>query len=77
MIDLNNEDPQVRQAFARLKEPGMSALFKFLSSHSEATKRRLVYEGDMVKVHRLQGRAELLEELLGAAEESATVVNRN
>jgi hypothetical protein len=75
MIDLNNEDPQVRQAFARLKEPGMSAMLRFFASHNEATKHRLVFEGDMVKIHRLQGRAEMLEDLLRAAEESAKVID--
>ena len=74
MIDLNSEDRQVREAFARLKEPHMQVLLKFFASHDAATKQRLVYEGDMVKIHRLQGRSELLEDLLRAAEESSKAV---
>jgi hypothetical protein len=77
MIDLNTANPQAVRALSRLKEPGWEALVGLLRSELDAAKQKLVHAGDMVTIHRLQGRAEALEDLLRATEESAKVVNRN
>lgn len=76
MIDLNTAPTQAVRAFAQLSEPGNDALLRFLSSELEDTKQKLVHADDTVHIHRLQGRAEALEDLLRAAEESLTVVSR-
>lgn len=74
MIDLNSADPQSVRALARLGEPGVEGVLRLLRSELEAAKQKLVYAGDTVSIHRLQGRAEAFEDLLRAAEESAKVV---
>lgn len=73
MIDLKNADPQSVKSLARLKEPGGEALLRLLRSELDTAKQKLVYAADMGSIHRLQGRAEALEDLLRATEESAKV----
>lgn len=76
MIDLNSAEIQAVSALNRLREPGNEALKRLLSSELEAATQKLVRAGDMVTIHRLQGRAEAFEDLLRAIEESAKVANR-
>lgn len=77
MIDLNKADVQAVRALSALREPGNQALLNLISAELEAAKQKLVRAGDMVLIHRLQGRAEALEDLLRATEESAKVLNRS
>jgi hypothetical protein len=49
---------------------------KLLEAELESAKQKLVHAADMVQVHRLQGRAEALEDLLKAVEEAPKVENR-
>lgn len=76
MIDLNSAGLQAVQALSRLREPGNEALSRLLTSELETAKQRLIHAGDMVTIHRLQGRAEAFEDLLRAIQESAKVANR-
>jgi hypothetical protein len=76
MIDLNSASPQAVRALNRLKELGNEALVELFEAELEAAKQKLVYAGDTVAIHRLQGRAEAFESLLRAIEESAKVMNR-
>jgi hypothetical protein len=76
MIDLNNADVQQVQSLVRLREPGYNAFLKLLEAELESAKQKLVHAADMVQVHRLQGRAEALEDLLKAVEEAPKVENR-
>lgn len=71
MIDLSGVTHQELQALRRLKEPGNDAILGFLGRLHDQTKTKLVHAGDMGVIHRLQGKAELLEELLWAVEELA------
>ena len=73
MIDLNSADPQSVKALARLKESGGEALLKLLQTEMDVAKQKLVYAGDMGSIHRLQGRAEVYEDLLRAAKEALVV----
>lgn len=76
MIDLNTADRQSVQALSRLREPEMEAALRLLSSEANEAKRKLVKAGDMVTIHRLQGRVEAFEDLLRAVEDSPKVLNR-
>lgn len=78
MIDLNLADPQHVQALLRLKEAGPNNPFlSFLEAEIEDAAARLMKADDMVTIHRLQGRAEALKDLLAAIEESHKVVRRS
>ena len=73
MIDLNNAEKQAIHALVRLREPGNEAFLRLLKAELEAAKLKLVHAADMVQVHRLQGRAEALQDLLTAVDESPKV----
>ena len=77
MIQLNKVSTQAVRVLKGLKEPGNKAFLDFLSGELEETKRKLVHADDMGHIHRLQGRAEALEDLLTAVEESAKVVKEH
>ena len=72
MIDLSTVTHQERQALRRLKEPGNEAVVWLLGRVSDQVKTKLVHAGDMGLIHRLQGRAEMIEDLLWLIETSAT-----
>lgn len=74
MIDLNTVEPQALQALTRLREPELRAAVDLVASELGRAKRQLVREGDMVMIHRLQGRAEAFEDLLRAVDEAPEVV---
>jgi histone H3/H4 len=76
MIDLNTADRQSVQALSRLREPELEAVLRLLSSEANEAQRKLVKAGDMVTIHRLQGRVEAFEDLLRAVEDSPKVLNR-
>lgn len=76
MIDLNDAGTQTVNSLARLRDPAGAPLLKFLVAQHESAKQKLVYEGDMASLHRLQGRAEAFEDLLRAVDDSALVLNR-
>lgn len=76
MIDLNAESRQTVQALSSLREPGVDKVLEFYASQLRETQAKLVKAGDMVMIHRLQGRAELLEDLLRAVDEASAMVKR-
>lgn len=76
MIDLNSANIQAVKVLNRLREAENEPLLRLIASELEGAKQKLVHAGDMVSVHRLQGRAEAFDDLLRAVEESAKVVNR-
>jgi len=73
MIDLNNAESQAVKALTRLREPGTEAFLRLIEAELESAKQKLVHAADMVQVHRLQGRAEALQDILTAVEESPKV----
>lgn len=73
MIDLNNAESQAVKALTRLREPGNEAFLRLIEAELESAKQKLVHAADMVQVHRLQGRAEALQDILTAVEESPKV----
>jgi len=76
MIELNRADSRVLEALSRMKEPGNQAVLNVISSEMEDAKQKLVRAGDMAMIHRLQGRAEALEDLLRAVDDASSVVRR-
>jgi len=74
-MNFNQADSQVWQALNRLRAPEMQALLKFFQNQAEHAKTSLIYvEG--VQLHRLQGRAGYLEDLLEAVEQAASVLEK-
>jgi len=74
MINVNKLSSSEITALNRLREPGIDKILKVLQDELESTKQKLVYANEMDIIHRLQGRAEALEDLLKAVEESQKVV---
>jgi len=74
MINVNKLSSSEITALNRLREPGIDKILKVLQDELEGTKQKLVYANEMDIIHRLQGRAEALEDLLKAVEESQKVV---
>lgn len=73
MIDLNNADLQAIKALTRLREPGNEAFLRLIQAELDSAKQKLVHASDMVQVHRLQGRAEALNDLLEAVKDAPKV----
>ena len=74
MINVNKLSSSEITALNRLREPGIDKILEVLQDELESTKQKLVYANEMDIIHRLQGRAEALEDLLKAVEESQKVV---
>ena len=74
MINVNKLSSSEITALNRLREPGIDKILKVLQDELESTKQKLLYANEMDIIHRLQGRAEALEDLLKAVEESQKVV---
>ena len=69
-------DPQHMQALVRCKLGENGALLDLFRKKLEETKNSLVVADDLVKVHRLQGRAEVLADFLEAVERSSEIFDR-
>lgn len=76
MISLHNADKHVLQSLAKLREPSMSGVLKLVSGLMEEAKVALVATDDMVRVHRLQGRAQAFDDLLKAVDDAASAEGR-
>ena len=74
-MNFNQADAQVWQAVHRLQAPEMQALLKFFQNQAEHAKTSLIH-AEGVQLHRLQGRAGYLEDLLGAVEQAASVLEK-
>jgi hypothetical protein len=60
----------------RCKLPEHEALLALFRSKLEETKNSLVQAEDPVRIHRLQGRAEVLTDFLEAVEKSREILDR-
>jgi hypothetical protein len=69
-------DRQHMQALFRCKLEENGALLDLFRKKLEETKNSLIVADDLVKVHRLQGRAEVLADFLEAVEKSPEIVDR-
>ncbi len=75
MVTFNQADKQVHAALMRLKSPEMQALLAFFNKMSEESKTSLI-RAEGVNLHRLQGRAGLLEELLESVENAGSTLEK-
>ena len=73
MINVNKLSSSEITALNRIREPGINQVLKVLQDELESTKQKLVYANEMDVIHRMQGRAEALEDLLKAVDESQKV----
>lgn len=64
------------QALYRCKLPESEALIALFAAKLEETKNSLVVAEDPVRIHRLQGRAEVLTDFLEAVEKSREILDR-
>lgn len=68
-------DRQQVQALHRCKLEN-SALLELFRKKLEETKESLILADDLVRIHRLQGRAEVLSDFLEAVEKSPEIFDR-
>jgi len=71
MIDLNTFDTQEIRVLAQAGSLGNGKFKQVIKKVAEEAKDRLVVADDMVRVHRLQGRVEVLDALVEAIEEAS------
>lgn len=64
------------QSLMRCKLPESAALLELFRDRLEETKTALVAADDPVRIHRLQGRAEVLIDFLEAVEKSPEILER-
>lgn len=69
-------DRQHIQALMRCKLPDSESLLALFRVRLEETKASLIAADDLVRIHRLQGRAEALADFLEAVEKSPEVFDR-
>jgi len=74
-VNFNQADKQVYVALHRLSAPEMQALLAFFNKQAEHAKSQLVH-AEGVMLHRLQGRAGYLEELLEAVKQAVPVLEK-
>ncbi len=76
MININNLDRQVLNALHGLATGPSQALLMLLASEVTGATDRLVQATDTVSIHRLQGRVEAYNDLLGAVKDAHKGLNR-
>lgn len=64
------------QALLRCKQPENAGLIELFQSKLDEAKNALIMADDTVMIHRLQGRAEVLQDFLEAVERSPEIVER-
>ena len=69
-------DRQQMQALQRCKLPENEQLLKLFRSRLEEVKMMLLSADDLVRIHRLQGRAEVLADFLESVEKSSDLLDR-
>lgn len=69
-------DRQQMQALYRCKLPENEALLLLFRNKLEEVKTSLVQAEDQVRIHRLQGRAEVLMDFLESVEKSNEILDR-
>lgn len=73
MINLNDLSAQEISALARVKQLGNAKFIEVLEKIANSQKTQLVRADDMVRIHRLQGRVEMLEALVAAVNRAADI----
>jgi hypothetical protein len=68
--------PDRQHVAALLKCRGSEDLLEVFRAKLDETKAALVVADDMVKLHRLQGRAEVLQDFLEAVKEAPSILER-
>ena len=74
-MNFNTADKSVWYALQRLAAPEMKPLLLFLNKQAEQTKDQLL-TAEGVLLHRLQGRAGYISDLLEAVETSSSVLEK-
>ena len=69
-------DRQHMQALNRCRLDENGALLDLFRKKLEETKQSLIIADDLVRIHRLQGRAEVLSDFLEAVEKSPEIFDR-
>lgn len=69
-------DKQELQALVNCRNPDSKALLKLFQKLIDDTMLALVKADELVRVHRLQGRAEVLKDFLEAVEKAPSVLER-
>lgn len=69
-------DRQHMQALNRCRLDENGALLDLFRKKLEETKQSLIIADDLVRIHRLQGRAEVLSDFLEAVEKSSEIFDR-
>ena len=69
-------DKQHMLALYRCKLPENETLLALFRKRLEETKNSVIYAEDPARIHRLQGRAEVMADFLEAIEESSEVLER-
>lgn len=69
-------DRKQMQALYRCKHPENESLIALFAAKLEETKNSLVVADDPIRIHRLQGRAEVLTDFLEAVEKSPEILAR-
>lgn len=69
-------DRQHMQALQRCKLDENGALLDLFRKKLEETKESLILADDLVRIHRLQGRAEVLSDFLEAVAKSSEIFDR-
>lgn len=72
----NRSERKHVQALSKCRMPENEALLSLFKLKLEETKSALIEAEDQVRIHRLQGRAELLRDFLEAVEQSSSVLER-
>ena len=72
----NKPERQQMQALARCKLPENENLLRLLRERLDETKNSLVAAEEPVRLYRLQGRAEVLNDFLEAVEKSSEILDR-
>ncbi len=75
MLSFSNAERQVYAALERLKAPEMAPLLQFLNNLAEESKTSLI-RAEGVTLHRLQGKAGFIEELLDAVQSATSVLEK-
>jgi len=68
--------PDRQHVAALLKCRGSEDLLGIFKAKLEETKAALIVADDTVKIHRLQGRAEVLQDFLEAVKEAPSIMER-
>lgn len=77
MLNANDLTPQAIRALSQVPQINDGQVITALEDALSSVRQKLVYAGDMVLIHRLQGKAQAIEELLQAIKDSTEVVRRS